>query len=144
MSERSVNRVELLGRVGKDAETKFTGAGAAVTNFSVATTRSWKDQASGEWKEATDWHNIVLWKQENLSNYLLKGTRVYVAGRLQTRNYEKEGRTIHITEIVADEVILLGVKDGESSAGKPSGLVSKPRATSAKPNSEITDDDVPF
>jgi len=93
MASRSVNKVILVGHLGRDAETKFTPAGVAVTKFSVATNRRWKDQQSGEWKEETDWANIVLWRQENLANYLTKGKQVYVEGRLQTRSYDdKDGK----------------------------------------------------
>src|SRR5690349_12890859 len=73
MASRSVNKVILVGNLGKDAETKFTPSGTAVTKFPIATGRRWKDQQSGEWKEETDWHNVILWRSENLANYLLKG-----------------------------------------------------------------------
>ena len=86
MASRSVNKVILLGNLGKDAETKFTPGGAAVTKFSVATSRRWKDKQSGEFKEETDWSNVVLWGAENLGQYLLKGKKVYVEGRLRTRS----------------------------------------------------------
>jgi len=86
MASRSVNKVILLGNLGKDSETKFTPGGAAKTTFTVATSRRWKDQQSGEWKDETDWHNIILWKSENLANYLLKGKQVYLEGRIQNRS----------------------------------------------------------
>src|SRR6201993_831382 len=115
MASRSVNKVILIGHLGKDAETKFTPAGAAVTKFSVATNRRWKDQQTGEWKEETGWANVVLWRSENLSNYLTKGKQVYVEGRLQTRSYEdRDGAKRYVTEIVADNVILLGGQQGGS------------------------------
>ena len=117
MASRSVNKVILLGNLGKDAETKFTPSGTAVTKFTIATGRRWKDQQSGEWKEETDWHNVVLWRAENLANYLLKGKQVYVEGRLQTRSYEdKDGKKQWFTEVVAEVVILLGGRAGEASA----------------------------
>jgi single-strand DNA-binding protein len=158
MASRSVNKVILVGHLGRDAETKFTPGGAAVTRFSVATSRRWKDQQSGEWKEETDWSNVTLWRQENLANYLTKGKQVYVEGRLQTRSYEdKDGKKVYATDVVADEVILLGGQGGGggrdeygSSAGGP---VSMPRSAqrSSAPASQhddfgqgITDDDVPF
>jgi single-strand DNA-binding protein len=78
MASRSVNKVILIGHLGKDAETKFTPSGAAVTNYTLATNRRWKDQQSGEWKDETDWHRIVCWRMENVANYLLKGKQVYV------------------------------------------------------------------
>jgi single-strand DNA-binding protein len=157
MASRSVNKVILVGHLGKDAETKFTQGGTPVTKFTIATGRRWKDQQSGEWKEETDWHNVVLWRAENLANYLLKGKQVYIEGRLQTRSYDdKDGKKQWFTEVVAEEVILLGGRAGEASAGAgegASGPVSMPRsaprqAPAAAPaesmSQEITDDDVPF
>src|SRR5579863_8357753 len=125
MASRSVNKVILVGHLGRDAETKFTPGGAAVTKFSVATNRRWKDKDSGEWKEETDWSNVVLWRSENLANYLLKGKQVYVEGRLQTRNYEdKDGQKRYITEVVADDLILLGGRG--DSGGAPPGDFERP------------------
>jgi single-strand DNA-binding protein len=156
MASRSVNKVLLIGHLGKDAETKFTPSGASMTKFSVATNRRWKDQQTGEWKEETDWANVVLWRQENLANYLLKGKQVYVEGRLQTRSWEdKDGKKQYMTEVVADEVILLGGRGGEGAPEGGSQPVSMPRsaprsqpATRAVdemgPDQGITDDDVPF
>ena len=120
MASRSVNKVILIGHLGKDAETKFTPAGVAVTKFSVATNRRWKDQQTGEWKEETDWANVVLWRQENLANYLTKGKQIYVEGRLQTRSWDdKDGKKQYMTEVVADEVILLGGRGGEGQESRP-------------------------
>jgi single-strand DNA-binding protein len=156
---RSVNRAIVLGHLGKDAETRFTQSGVAVTKFSVATSRRWKDSQSDEWKEETDWHNVVVWRQENLANYLTKGKQVYLEGRLQTRSFDdRDGVRRYITEIVADEVILLGGQQGGSqdhaASGKGNnGLTSQPRgraAASSPPPADdfgsegITDDDVPF
>lgn len=152
---RSVNKVILLGNLGRDAETKFTPSGAAVTRFSVATTRSWKDQQTNEWKEETNWTNVTLWRQENLANYLTKGRQVYVEGRLQTRSYEdKDGKKVYATDVVADDVILVGGR-GEGAPGEPPGAAAAPRGaagrTSARPSAPaeepdmgVTDDDVPF
>ena len=156
---RSVNKAILVGHLGKDAETRFTQSGVAVTKFSVATSRRWKDQ-SGEFKEETDWHNVVVWRQENLANYLTKGKQVYIEGRLQTRSYEdQDGVKRYVTEIVADDVLLLGGQNGASQDAKAPGKgnqnapASQPRgrstAASAPPADEfggqgITDDDCPF
>src|ERR1700727_1049481 len=135
MASRSVNKVILIGHLGRDAETKFTPGGAAVTKFSVATNRRWKDKESGEWKEETDWSNVVLWRSENLANYLTKGKQLYVEGRLQTRSYEdKDGKKVYATEVVADDVILLGGQGGagggrSSGGGYPPQPVSAPRGT---------------
>ena len=134
MASRSVNKVILVGNLGRDAETKFTPSGAAVTRFAIATTRSWKDQQSNEWKEETNWTNIVLWRQENLANYLMKGKQVYVEGRLHTRSYDdKDGKKVYTTEVVAEEVILLGGRgegapgfEGGTQAGARSGVPGDP------------------
>ena len=132
MASRSVNKVILVGHLGRDAETKFTPAGVAVTKFSVATNRRWKDQQSGEWKEETDWANIVLWRQENLANYLTKGKQVYVEGRLQTRSYDdKDGKKQYMTEVVAEDVILLGGRGGEGGedSGRAAGVDAAERTS---------------
>lgn len=171
MASRSVNKVILVGHLGRDAETKFTPSGVSVSKFSVATNRRWKDQQTGEWKDETDWTNVVLWRQENFAPYLTKGKQVYVEGRLQTRNYDdKDGKKVYVTEVVADEVILLsGDRRGESGGGAPiaddeySQMASMPRSAqqqrprvtsmpSPAPQQSgpepmgggITDDDVPF
>jgi single-strand DNA-binding protein len=162
MASRSVNKVILIGHLGRDAETKFTPSGAAATRFSVATSRRWKDQQSGEWKEDTNWTNVVLWRAENVANYLLKGKQVYVEGRLQTRSYDdKDGKKVYATEVIAEDVVLLGGRgDGEgggvgvggaaasaargarSSAGSAGG--SMPAADDDIGPMGISDDDVPF
>src|ERR1700758_4658732 len=161
MASRSVNKVILVGHLGRDAETKFTPGGIAVTRFSVATNRRWKDQQSGEWKEETDWENVVLWRQENLANYLTKGKQVYVEGRLQTRSYEdKDGKKVYSTEVIAEDVILVsgnqggGARGGDEYSQQPVSMPksARPAAPQAAPPQQqddfgghgITDDDVPF
>ena len=153
----------LIGHLGRDAETKFTPSGFAVTKFAIATNRSVKDQATGEWREETNWTNCVLWRAENLANYLTKGKQIYVEGRIETRSYEdKDGQKKYITEVVADEVMLLG---GRGDSAGPTGggdehsqqPVSMPRSAmgargQSKPAPKaddsgfggISDDDVPF
>src|SRR5258708_37371565 len=124
MASRSVNKVILIGHLGKDAETRFTPAGIAVTSFSVATNRRWKDQQTGEWKAETDWAKVVLWRQENLANYLTKGKQVYVERRLQTRSYDaKEGKKPYMTEAAAKKAMLLGgrVYGPRPATGPPRG-----------------------
>lgn len=161
MASRSVNKVILLGHLGKDAETRFTPSGVAVSRFTLATNRRVKDSATGEWKDETDWHNITLWRQENFAPYLTKGKQVYIEGRLQQRTYEdKEGQKRYATDVVAEEVILLGGR-GEGGTGGDEGWgeatqrgpVSMPRQKppAAAPKAEepdfgggVTDDDVPF
>src|ERR1035438_5889052 len=137
MASRSVNKVILIGHLGRDAETKFTPSGVAMTKFSVATNRRWKDQQTGEWKEETDWANVVLWRQENLANYLTKGKQVYVEGRLRTHSWEdKDGKKQYSTEVVADELILLGGRGGESGGGSSDYSqqpVSMPRSARPAP-----------
>jgi single-strand DNA-binding protein len=161
MASRSVNKVILIGHLGRDAETKFTPSGVPVSKFAVATNRRWKDQQTGEWKEETEWTNVVLWRQENLANYLTKGKQIYVEGRLQTRTYDdKDGKKMYYTEVVADEVILLSGRGAEGGSAEDdySQMASMPRsaqqrtrpaaAPSASPEPStdlsITDDDVPF
>lgn len=120
MPRRSVNKVILVGYIGRDAETHFTPNGIAVTKFSVATTHSWKDQTSDEWKEETNWSNVLLWRSENLASYLTKGQQVYLEGRLQNRSYEdKEGRRVFTSEVVSDEIVLLGGSQERASAAAP-------------------------
>src|SRR5581483_1412585 len=129
MASRSVNKVLLIGNLGRDAETKFTPSGISVTRFSVATTRSSKDQQTNEWKEETNWTNVVLWRQENLANYLTKGKQVYVEGRLQTRSYDdKDGKKVYATEVVAEEVLLLGGRGEGGGAAEAGGGRAMARA----------------
>ncbi len=110
---RSVNKVILIGNLGKDAETKFTPGGRSRTTFTLATSRSWKDAQTGETREQTDWHNIVMWGSERVAEYLKKGKQVYVEGRLTTRSYEtNEGKTAYITEVVGDNLMLLSGSGG--------------------------------
>jgi single-strand DNA-binding protein len=153
MASRSVNKVILIGHLGKDAETRFTTSGVARTTFPLATNYRWKDPQTGEWKEETEWHNIVLWRQENLANYLTKGQRVYIEGRIQTRTYEdKEGQKRYMTEIVAQDLLLLGARGAEAAAVEeapaqpPARAPQRPQAAPAEePLAEgVTDDDVPF
>src|SRR5579862_2228163 len=129
MASRSVNKVILVGHLGRDAETKFTPGGVSVTSFSVATSRRWKDQQSGEWKEETDWSNVTLWRGENLAPYLTKGKQVYVEGRLQTRSYDdKDGKKVWRTDVVAEDVILLGGRGGEGGGSGPDEYSQEPRS----------------
>jgi single-strand DNA-binding protein len=155
MASRSVNKVILIGHLGRDAETAYTASQVAVTKFSVATNRRWKDQQTGEWKEETNWTNVVLWRGENVAPYLTKGKQIYVEGRIQTRSYDdKEGKKVWTTDVIADEVILLGGRgEGgppaeEGYSQEPMRSAPRPRpaaAPSAPPPSEgVGDDDVPF
>jgi single-strand DNA-binding protein len=110
----SVNKVILMGNLGKDPEVRFMPNGDAVCNFSIATTDSWKDKA-GERQEKTEWHNIVMYRRlaEIAGEYLKKGRPVYIEGRLQTRKWQtKEGQDRYTTEIIADSMQMLGGRDG--------------------------------
>jgi len=164
MANRSVNKVILVGHLGRDAETKYTTSGVAVSRFTVATNRRVKDAQTGEWKDETDWHNITLWRNENLAPYLLKGKQVYLEGSLRTRSWEdKEGQKKYMTEVVVDDIILLSSQGGGQGGARPDaadenqerrGPVSAPRparppqAAPTAPADDfgpgITDDDVPF
>ena len=137
---RSLNKVLLLGHLGKDIEVKFTPSGIQRGQFSIATSRRWKDKNSGEWKEETDWHNCVYWRCENLVSYLTKGKQVFIEGRLQTRSYEKDGSKHYVTEVICDDVILLG---GGNAAERPV-RESPPKSNGGSDELGITDDDVPF
>jgi single-strand DNA-binding protein len=155
----------LIGNLGRDAETKFTPSGVSVTRFSVATTRRIQNKESGEWRDETNWTNVVLWRAEKVASYLTKGKRVYVEGRLETRSYEdKDGQKKYATEVVSEELILLdGRADGGGGGGEYGGAsddfgggapVSMPRSarsaqSGSKPMPQDTfgggsDDDVPF
>jgi single-strand DNA-binding protein len=133
----SLNEVTLMGHLGKDAETKHTPNGKQVTNFSIATNRSWKK--GDEWVKETDWHNVVAWqvRDETLAE-LLKGSLVMVKGRLQMRNYEnKEGRKVYVTEVVAQDVLFLRQANAEGPP-KPKGQMTNPHGV------EVDDTMVPF
>ncbi len=112
----SVNKVILVGNLGRDPEVRYMPNGEAVANFSIATTENWKDK-SGVKQEKTEWHNIVMYRKlaEIAGEYLKKGRPVYVEGRLQTRKWEKDGVTRYSTEIIADSMQMLGGKDSGSS-----------------------------
>jgi single-strand DNA-binding protein len=120
---RSLNKVMLIGNLGKDPELRYTTGGVAVATFSLATNESWKDQ-DGNQQERTEWHNIVAWRKlaEISGEYLKKGRKVYIEGRIQTRSYDDRntGAKRYITEIVADNLLLLDPRGaGESPAAAP-------------------------
>lgn len=151
---RGVNKVTLVGNLGKDPELRFTGSGTAVCNFSLATNESYKD-SDGEIVEKTEWHNIVAWARlaEICNEYLKKGSQAYFEGSLQTRSYEdKDGVTKYVTEIKIREMMMLGGKGdelppkGSGSKGVSNKSVSATKAT-AKVKDDYTfepDDDLPF
>ena len=151
----------LIGNLGRDAETRFTPSGVSVTNFSIATARRVKDGQSGDWRDETDWHDIVLWRGENVAQYLTKGTQVYVEGRLQTRSWEgQDGQKRYRTEVVCDSnqglMLLSGGSGGGGGGGggrrsggddfsqEPRGGGGGGSAPRGGDDMGVTDDDVPF
>ncbi|MCC6213028.1 MAG: single-stranded DNA-binding protein [Burkholderiales bacterium] len=151
----SVNKVIIVGNLGRDPETRYLPSGEAVTNISVATTSSWKDKASGEKKEETEWHRVSAFGRlaEIMGEYLKKGSQVYIEGSLRTRKWQdKEGKDRYTTEIRADVMQMLGSRAGAGEArsgqGEPRGdAPAKPAGTPAKkPAGKFDDmeDDIPF
>ena len=155
MAGRSLNKACILGNAGKDAEIRYTNGGKAVATFSVATGESWKDQ-SGTLQERTTWHNIVAWERlaEICGNYVKKGTKVYIEGRIQNRSYDdKDGVKKYISEIVATDLILLGGNErggssdnGERSYGSapPQAAESMAPVSAGEFDHGIADSDLPF
>lgn len=152
---RGINKVILVGNIGKDPEIRYAPNGGAVANLSVATSESWKDKTSGEKQERTEWHRVVFFGKlaEIANEYLKKGAQIYVEGRLQTRKWQdKEGKERYTTEIVGSELQMLGGRGaGGSSEGMPDAAYESPAATHrreptapAKGGVEDFDDDIPF
>ena len=151
----SVNKVILVGNLGRDAELRYTPGGAPVATLNLATTEVWNDKASGQKQEKTEWHRIVLWGKsaESLSEYLTKGQQIFVEGRLQTRKWQdKDGNDKYTTEIRADRITLLGGGGGGGGARSPQRT---PAAVGAgggggdhepmgEPITDLNDDDIPF
>jgi len=130
----SVNKVILVGNLGRDPEVKFMPNGDAVCNFSIATTDSWKDKAGAK-QERTEWHNIVMYRKlaEIAGEYLKKGRPVYIEGRLQTRKWQdKDNNDRYTTEIVADSMQMLGSRDGGQGSGGEDGYDQAPRQQPAR------------
>jgi single-strand DNA-binding protein len=150
---RGVNKVILVGNLGQDPETRTTPGGTTVTNIRIATSESWKDKTSGEMKEQTEWHGIVLWNRlgEIAAEYLKKGSQVYIEGRLQTRKWQdKQGNDRYTTEIVASEMQMLGGRGGgggatqetrDSREGSSRGSAAPAAPAGSSPD---FDDDIPF
>ena len=148
----SVNKVILVGNLGRDAELRYTPGGAAVATLNLATTEVWNDKG-GQRQEKTEWHRIVLWgkQAESLQEYLTKGKQIYVEGRLQTRQWDdKDGNKRYTTEIKADRITLLGGGGGGARSGGGGGAEYSGRAAASgggmdePPVEPITDDDIPF
>jgi len=148
-----INKVILVGRLGKDPDTKYMPSGDAVTNFSIATSETWKDKQSGEKKEKTEWHNIVAFRRlgEICGEYLRKGSQVYLEGKLQTRKWQdKNGNDRYTTEIVANEMQMLGNKSDSGGGYAPAQSKPAQAQSSAQPQPAVAmvedgfDDDIPF
>ncbi len=143
-----INKVIIVGRLGRDPEMRYTPDGTAVANFSVATSDEWKDKNTGEKKERTEWHRIVAWRRlgEICGEYLSKGRQVYIEGKLQTRSWEQDGVTRYTTEIVASDVQFLGGRaDGmDTGAGRPSRSQGGDQGYPEPPMADTRDDDIPF
>jgi len=144
-----VNKVILIGRLGKDPEVRNLDNGAVVANFSIATSESYKDKTTGEKKEVTEWHNIVLWRglAEIAQKYLRKGDMVFIEGKLRTRSWEKDGVTRYTTEVVADNMTMLSPKSGGGGGGSSeysSSERSAPESVRANTAADTSTDDLPF
>jgi single-strand DNA-binding protein len=144
----SVNKVILVGNLGRDAELRYTPGGAAVATINMATTEVWNDKG-GQRQEKTEWHRVVLWGKtaESLNEYLTKGKQIYVEGRLQTRKWQdKDGQDKYTTEIRGDRVVLLGGGGGGGGRQQPRAAAAPGMEdTMGEPvAADITDDDIPF
>lgn len=136
-----VNKVILVGRLGKDPEVRYTPSGVAVANFSMATSEEWKDKDTGDKKERTEWHRIVAWRRlgEICGEYLHKGSQIYIEGKLQTRDWEdRDGNKRYTTEIVAQNMQMLDspAKEGKAASEEERYPVEEPVS--------IPEDDIPF
>jgi single-strand DNA-binding protein len=157
---KSVNKVILIGNLGKDPEVKFTPQGTAVAKFSLATNERFKDK-SGEWQDRTEWHNVVAWARlaEIAGEYLKKGRTVYIEGRLQTRSWDDKetGQKKYMTEVVANDLVLLGGREGgaggggemrargaQASSGSGGGMDQRNPHADEVAQTNITDEDIPF
>lgn len=148
-----LNKVMLIGRLTRDPETRTIGSGQTVANFSIATSRQWTDQGSGEKKSVTEYHNIVAWRKlaEICQQYLRKGSQIYLEGYLQTRSWDDpSGNKRYKTEVVADNMIMLGGKGGSGQGAapapaQPQDMGSTPPPPQAQPAEDtISVEDIPF
>ena len=155
---RGINKVIIVGNVGGDPETRYMPSGSAVTNLTVATNESWKDKATGEQKDRTEWHKVAMFNRlaEIAAEYLRKGSQVYIEGKLRTRKWQdKSGQDRWTTEIVADEMQMLGGRagggagaggggGGGGSAARNAPSESGPSSAPPQPGPDDFDDDIPF
>ncbi|MFZ5757568.1 MAG: single-stranded DNA-binding protein [Pseudomonadota bacterium] len=157
MAQKGINKVILIGNLGRDPETKYLPSGGAVTNVALATSESWKDKQSGQQQERTEWHRVVFFNKlaEIAGQYLKKGSKVYIEGSLRTRQWEKDGQKHYTTEIVASEMQMLdsrggggGASSGGDDHGFDQGFDQPAPAPRSKPAPQAAaadfDDDIPF
>jgi len=152
---RGVNKVILVGNLGRDPEMKYTASGAAIANITVATSDSWNDKQTGEKVEKTEWHRVVAFQRlaEIMGEYLKKGSQVYIEGRLQTRKWQDQnGQDRYTTEVVASDMQMLGSRGGEGG-GRPQGSgggfrsnppAQQPPTPAGSEGGGFDDDDIPF
>jgi single-strand DNA-binding protein len=146
---RGINKVILIGNLGADPDMRYTPGGTAVAKVRLATTDSWKDKQSGERQERTEWHRVTFFGRlaEIVGEYLRKGSQVYIEGRLQTSTYEKEGQTHYSTDIIANDMQMLGGRQGMGGgdyAAPREQPAAKSNKASPSPVTEDFDDDIPF
>ncbi len=146
---RGVNKVIIVGNLGGDPDTKYMPSGSAVTNLTVATNESWKDKQTGEQKDRTEWHKVAMFGRlaEIAAEYLRKGSQVYIEGKLRTRKWtDKQGNDRYTTEIIADEMQMLGGRGGGGAPamGGPPPSSAPPQGSSGPAGGDDFDDDIPF
>lgn len=156
---KGINKVIIIGNLGKDPETRYLPSGGAVTNVTIATSESWKDKQSGDMQERTEWHKVVFFNRlaEIAGEYLKKGSKVYIEGALRTRSYDKDGQKHYATEIVANEMQMLDARGagGGGATGSDQGFdqgfdrpaaaapAQRPKPAAAAPAADF-EDDIPF
>jgi len=153
---RGINKVIIVGNLGQDPETRYMPSGAAVTNFTVATNESWKDKQTGEQKDRTEWHRVAMFNRlaEIAAEYLRKGSQVYIEGKLRTRKWQgQDGNDRYTTEIIADEMQMLGGRGGggggnfgggQGGGGQGGGGQGGGGSAPPQPGPDDFDDDIPF
>jgi single-strand DNA-binding protein len=144
---RGINKVILVGNLGADPETRYMPSGSAVTNLSIATSETWKDKQTGEQKERTEWHKVAMFNRlaEIAAEYLRKGSQVYIEGKLRTRKWQdRDGNDRWTTEIIADEMQMLGGRGGGGGGSMPMSQDSGPASPPPPAGPDDFDDDIPF
>tara|TARA_R100001143_G_scaffold1670_2_gene4214 strand:+ start:616 stop:1074 length:459 start_codon:yes stop_codon:yes gene_type:complete len=152
VASRGINKVILVGNVGQDPETRYMPNGNAVTNISLATSETWKDKNTGEQQERTEWHRVTFYQRlaEIVAEYVRKGSKLYVEGRLQTRSWEQDGIKRYATDIIANEMQMLDSRGSSSGDSYSSGTSAAPPQKNQTPAQEAPadmdsfDDDIPF